>query len=88
MQKNEILVVKQTALRSVEVERTISIEVPAGLRDLARIESLINRGDKDYGPFLYDPIEGSETVETRQIVFAGFDKANPDIPLMQKGVGA
>jgi hypothetical protein len=88
MQTTEILVVRQTATRSVEVERTISIEVPAGLRDLARIEPLINRGDKDYGPFRYEPIEGTERVENHQIVFVGFDTANPDIPLMQKGVGA
>jgi len=86
MQKTEILVVRQTAVRSIEMERLLSIEVPVGLRDLVRIESLINRGDKDYGPFRYEPIDGSETVETQQIVFAGFDTANPDIPLMKSGV--
>jgi hypothetical protein len=86
MNHTEILVIRQTAIRSVQ--RTISVEVPSGLRDLDRIESLINQAERDYGPFLYEPIEGTERIENHHIVFVGFDTANPDIPYMQIGVQA
>lgn len=85
MKNTEILRVKQRAIRSVLVERIVSIEVPAGLRETSRIISLIARGDLDYGPFPFEPVEGSEYLETADICFLGKNTGPADIP-MRKAV--
>ncbi len=83
----EVLLVRQIGVRSVRVERTISIEVPSGLRNKDRIKSLINQGDLDYGPFPFEPVEGSEYLETTDICFLGAADGPADIPLRME-VGA
>lgn len=79
--KTEVLLVRQIGVRSVRVERTISIEVPAGLRNKDRINSLIGIGDLDYGPFPFEPVEGSEYLETTDICFLGAAAGPADIPM-------
>jgi len=81
MQNTEVLRVKQRAIRLVDIERVISIEVPSGLRDTARIECLIRRGDLDYGPFQFRPIKGSQRVETQGLCFLGTIAGPADVPL-------
>jgi hypothetical protein len=85
--KTEVLLVRQSGIRSVRVERTISIEVPSGLRNKDRIASLIGIGDLDYGPFPFQPVEGTEYLETTDICFLGAADDPADIP-MGTGVGA
>jgi len=83
----EVLLVRQIGVRSVRVERTISIEVPSGLREKDRIKSLISRGDLDYGPFPFKPVKGSEYLEPGEVRVLGTADAPADIPLRTE-VGA
>jgi hypothetical protein len=77
----EVVLVRQIGVRSVRVERTISIEVPVGLREQARIQSLIKRGVLFYGPFPFEPVEGSEHVEPGEICALGTADGPAEIPL-------
>jgi hypothetical protein len=56
--------VHQMATRSVWVERTVIVEVPSDLiGDQTRIEEVVRAGERDYGPFYWDPVEGTECLE-------------------------
>ena len=77
----EVLLVRQIGVRCVRVERTLSIEVPSGLRNKDRIASLIGIGDLDYGPFPFKRIKGGEYLETTDICFLGAADGPADIPL-------
>ena len=57
----ELVRVKQRGLRSIEVERTISIEIPAGMSDLADIEAIIHEQAKRSRQY-FEPVAGTEKV--------------------------
>lgn len=87
MQNTEIVRIKQRAIRLVTVERVLSVEVPVGLRDKSRIESLIGNGERDYGPFPYKPVRGSEHLEATDVCFLGGADGPADMPLrMEVGI--
>lgn len=76
----ENLLVRETALRCVHAERTLVVEVPAGLRDHALLRRIVMEGDLDLGPFQFDPIEGSEYMEPVRLEILGFTDEQADIP--------
>jgi hypothetical protein len=82
--KLENLLVEQRAIRCVEVRRTISLEVPAGCRDPYWIQRFIAQGDPDFGPFLFEPIEGSESDEIFRTRVIGVTKEAADIPHVER----
>ncbi len=56
--------VHQMAIRSVWVERTVLVQMPREfLQDQSRVEEFIRAGERDFGPFLWDPMDGSEFLE-------------------------
>jgi hypothetical protein len=52
--------VTQTVLRCVHAERSLVVEVPVGLRDHFLLQRIVKEGDLDFGPFPFDPVEGTE----------------------------
>ena len=83
MKKLENLLVEQRAIRCVEVVSTISLEVPTGGRDPYWIQRFIAEGDSDFGPFLFEPIEGSESNEIFRTRVIGVTKKLADIPFFE-----
>ena len=72
--------VYQMAIRSVWVERTVIVEIPAGIRkDQRRIEEIIKNGEQDYGPFLWEPMNGSEYLQMMDTAVGNQSEEIPDI---------
>ena len=72
--------VYQMAIRSVWVERTVIVEIPAGIRkDQCRIEEIIKNGEQDYGPFLWEPMNGSESLQMMDTAVGNQSEESPDI---------
>jgi len=68
--KTELFRVKQRGLRSIEVERTISIEIPAGISDLAEIEAIIHEQAKRSRQY-FEPVAGTEKVTLSDLKVVG-----------------
>jgi hypothetical protein len=51
VEKLETIVVKQQVVVIQEFTRTVSLRVPAGCRDIKLIDSLIDEGEAEFGPF-------------------------------------
>jgi|688.fasta_scaffold1473161_2 hypothetical protein len=68
--KTELLRVKQRGLRSIEVERTISIEIPAGISNLAEIEAIIHEQAKRSRQY-FEPVAGTEKVTLGDLKVVG-----------------
>lgn len=66
----ELVRVKQRGLRSIEVERTISIEIPAGMSDLADIEAIIHEQAKRSRQY-FEPVAGTEKVTLGDLKVVG-----------------
>ena len=72
--------VHQMATRSVWVERTVIVEVPSDLiGDQTRIEEIIKKGEQDYGPFLWEPMNGSESLQMMDTAVGNQSEEIPDI---------
>ncbi len=72
--------VHQMAIRSVWVERTVVVQMPCEFRnDQSRVKEFIRAGECDYGPFLWDPIDGSESLEVMDTAVGARSTAEPDI---------
>jgi hypothetical protein len=72
--------VHQMATRSVWVERTVIVEVPSDLiGDQTRIEEIIKNGEQDYGPFLWEPMNGSESLQMMDTAVGNQSEESPDI---------
>jgi hypothetical protein len=84
VKKLENLLVEQRAIRCVEVVRTISLEVPTGGRDPYWIQRFIAEGDSDFGPFLFEPIEGSESDEIFRTRVIGVTTSPVDILYVER----
>lgn len=78
--QTEKLTVRQTVLRCVHAERTLVVEVPAGLRDHAWLRRIVDEGDRDLGPFPFDPVEGTEYLEPVRLQIVGVTDEEADIP--------
>lgn len=78
--QTEKLLVKQTVLRCVHAERTLVVEVPTGLRDHAWLQRIVEEGDRDLGPFPFDPVEGREYCEPVRLEVIGVTDDRADIP--------
>jgi len=73
--------VHQMAIRSVWVERMVIVEIPAEfVGQQARIEEIIRSGDLDYGPFLWEPMDGTECLHLMDTAVANQTDEVPDIP--------
>ena len=72
--------VYQMAIRSVWVERTVIVEIPASIRtDQRRIEDIIKKGEQDYGPFYWDPVAGTELLQMMDTAVGNQSEESPDI---------
>lgn len=78
--QTEKLLVRETVLRCVHAERTLVVEVPAGLRDHALLRRIVKEGDQDWGPFQFDPVEGSEYLEPVRLEILELTNEQADIP--------
>lgn len=81
--QTEKLAVRQTVLRCVHAERTLVVEVPVGLRDHAWLQRIVDEGDRDLGPFPFDPVEGTEYTEPVRLQILGVTNGQADIPCME-----
>lgn len=72
-------------MRSVEARRVLVVEVPAGFRDGARLGEIIRRGELDRGPFPFDPVTGTEHLETIGLIVLGVTDEPADIPWQEDG---
>lgn len=79
----EVLLVEQRALRCVEVTRTLSLEVPVGVRDPRDLAALIEVGERNFGPFgaYYVPVSGTEKLGHLEVRIIGTAGEPADIPL-------
>jgi hypothetical protein len=82
VEKFETLLVEQRAIR--HVVRAISLEVPKGCRDPHWIQRFIAEGDLDFGPFPFEPIQGSESLEIVGTRVIGGSEAPVDIPFVER----
>lgn len=84
--KTEILLVKERALRCVEVTRTISLEVPVGYRGPQLLRRLLAEGEQDYGPFasFFSPVPGTEYLEPVRLWVIGTTDEPADIPFARE----
>ena len=80
--KTEKLLVKETILQCVHAERTLIVEVPEGLRDHSWLRRIVHEGDQDYGPFLFDPIKGTDYREPVRLQILGVTDEQADIPCL------
>lgn len=72
--------IHQMAIRSVWVERTVIVEIPAEfVGQQARIEEIIRSGELDYGPFLWEPMDGTECLQLMDTVVANQADEVPDV---------
>jgi hypothetical protein len=72
--------VHQMAIRSVWVERTVLLQMPSEFRnDQSRVEEFIRAGESDYGPFLWDPMDGSESLEVMDTAVGRETDDAPDV---------
>ena len=72
--------VNQTAVRSIWVQRTVIVEIPAGIRkDQRRIEEVVRAAERDYGPFYWDPVEGTECLELMDTAVGNQTNEVPDV---------
>lgn len=73
--------VHQMAIRSVWVERTMIVELPSDLiGDQTRIDALIQAGERDYGPFRWDPMDGTDVLELMDTVVGNRADEITDVP--------
>lgn len=78
--KTEKILVKQTILRCVHAERTLVVEVPEGFRDHSWLGRIVHEGDRDFGPFPFDPVEGTEYTEPVRLQVLGVTDEQADVP--------
>jgi len=78
--QTEKLTVRQTVLRCVHAERTLVVEVPVGLCDHAWLQRIVDEGDRDWGPFPFAPVEGTEYLEPVRLQIVGVTHEQADIP--------
>ena len=70
----------QMAIRSVWVERTVVVQMPCEFRnDQSRVEEFIRAGECDYGPFLWDLMDGSESLEVMDTAVGAETDEHPDV---------
>jgi hypothetical protein len=75
------IVVEQHALRCVRVKRRVVLEVDENQSlDPALLRRDIKEGEEDYGPFPWDPVEGSEYLEPGRLGVLGVTDEVADIP--------
>jgi hypothetical protein len=72
--------VHQMAIRSVWVERTVVVQMPCEfLKDQSRVEEFIRAGECDYGPFLWDPMDATESLEVMDTAVGAESDERPDV---------
>lgn len=81
--QTEKLLVRETVLRCVHAERTLVVEVPVGLRNHDLLRRIVREGDLDWGPFQFDPVEGTEYLEPVRLEILGVTHGQVDIPCVE-----
>lgn len=72
--------VHQMAIRSVWVERTVIVEIPAEfVGQQSRIEEIIRSGESKYGPFPWDPMDGTECLDLMDTAVGNQAQEVPDV---------
>ena len=72
--------VHETVLRCVHAERTLVVEVPAGVRDHNQVRRIVKEGDLDFGPVPFHAVEGTEYLEPCRLQIIGLANEPADIP--------
>ncbi len=79
------LVVEQEGIRSVRVRRTVVLEVPENSSlDPTWIRRDIATGDKDYGPFPWQPTGERDFIEVTRTRVVGDTAEEPDVPFAEE----
>ena len=78
--KTERVLVHETVLQCVHAERTLVVEVPAGVRDHNQVRRIVKEGDLDFGPFPFHAVEGTEYLEPCRLQIIGLANEPADIP--------
>ena len=74
------LLIHQTTIRSIWVDRTIVAKIPDEFAtDPARIQAIIEKGEIDAGPFRWSPSEGTEMIEILDTAVCGQTDRDPDL---------
>lgn len=84
--KTEILKTEQSALRCVEVVRTIYLEVPEGCRDNHLLQRSVRESDHLLLEQFFVPVEGTEYLEPLRFRIMGVVQGEPDLSLFLEGV--
>ena len=82
--KTERVLVHETVLQCVHAERTLVVEVPAGVRDHNQVRRIVKEGDLDFGPFPFRAVEGTEYLEPYRLQNIGLTGQPADIPCVQE----
>lgn len=83
---SEILKIEQSALRCVEVVRTIYLEVPEGCRDAQLLQRSVRESDHLLAEHFFVPIDGTEYLEPTRFRIVGVFQGEPDLALFMEGV--
>jgi hypothetical protein len=81
------LLIHEVVLRCVHAERTLVVEVPAGVRDHNQLRRIVKQGDLDFGPFSFHAVEGTEYLEPIRLQIMGLANEPADIPWTEEVVG-
>jgi hypothetical protein len=76
----ERLLIEEKCVCSMEVTRTLVVEVPSGIRDHARLECFIREGELDWGPFQFEIVAGTEHRKPAGLRILGGTEEPADIP--------
>lgn len=72
--------VHQMAIRSIWVQRTVIVEIPAEfVGDQTRIEEIIRSGESKVGPFPWDPMDGTECLDLMDTAVGNQTDEVPDV---------
>jgi hypothetical protein len=83
--KTRKIAVEQEGIRSVVVRRTVVLEVPENVAlDPTWIRRDIAQDEKDYGPFPWEPVEGTESLEPVRTRVVRFTEQATDIPFVDE----
>jgi hypothetical protein len=75
------IVVRQIATKMVSFSRDVILEVPSGFPHAEwRLQSLVEAGAQEYGPFSFQPTPDSEQVEVTSTYVVGETDLWADVP--------
>jgi hypothetical protein len=82
--QTDTLLIHEVVLRCVHAERTLVVEVPAGVRDHNLLRRIVKEGDLDFGPFPFHAVEGTEYREPFRLQIIGLTGEPADISCVRE----